>query len=125
MRYSHQRELILKEVKKRKDYPTAELICATLRAECPRLSLGTVYRDLNTLVEVGKIRRVSIPGKADRFDGQTNVHEHFYCRTCGQVTDLPISTEYLEELHKQRPDIQIEDYLVTVIGECEECAQKH
>lgn len=46
MRYSHQRELILREVLSRSDYPTAEQICTSLRAVCPRLSLGTVYRDL-------------------------------------------------------------------------------
>ena len=63
MRYSHQRELILREVLSRSDYPTAEQICTSLRAVCPRLSLGTVYRDLNTLVDIGKVRRVSIPGK--------------------------------------------------------------
>ena len=62
MRYSHQRELILREVLSRSDYPTAEQICTSLRAVCPRLSLGTVYRDLNTLVDIGKVRRVSIPG---------------------------------------------------------------
>ena len=44
MRYSHQRELILREVLSRSDYPTAEQICTSLRAVCPRLSLGTVYR---------------------------------------------------------------------------------
>ena len=69
MRYSHQRELILREVLSRSDYPTAEQICTSLRAVCPRLSLGTVYRDLNTLVDIGKVRRVSIPGEADRFEG--------------------------------------------------------
>lgn len=58
MRYSHQRELILREVLSRSDYPTAEQICTSLRAVCPRLSLGTVYRDLNTLVDIGKVRRV-------------------------------------------------------------------
>lgn len=63
MRYSHQRELILREVLSRSDYPTAEQICTSLRAVCPRLSLGTVYRDLNTLVDIGKVRRVSIPGE--------------------------------------------------------------
>ena len=63
MRYSHQRELILREVLSRSDYPTAEQICTSLRAVCPRLSLGTVYRDLNTLVDIGKVRRVSSPAK--------------------------------------------------------------
>ena len=63
MRYSHQRELILREVLSRSDYPTAEQICTSLRAVCPRLSLGTVYRDLNTLVDIGKVRRVPSPAK--------------------------------------------------------------
>ena len=73
MRYSHQRELILREVLSRSDYPTAEQICTSLRAVCPRLSLGTVYRDLNTLVDIGKVRRVSIPGEADRFEGPQEI----------------------------------------------------
>lgn len=73
MRYSHQRELILREVLSRSDYPTAEQICTSLRAVCPRLSLGTVYRDLNTLVDIGKVRRVSIPGEADRFGARRRI----------------------------------------------------
>ena len=89
MRYSHQRELILREVLSRTDHPTAEQICTSLRVDCPRLSLGTVYRDLNTLVEIGKIRRVSIPGEADRFDGETTVHQHLWCRKCHSVQSLP------------------------------------
>lgn len=73
MRYSHQRELILREVLSRSDYPTAEQICTSLRAVCPRLSLGTVYRDLNTLVDIGKVRRVSIPGEADRLRARRRI----------------------------------------------------
>ena len=83
MRYSHQRELILREVLSRSDYPTAEQICTSLRAVCPRLSLGTVYRDLNTLVDIGKVRRVSIPGEADRFEGPQEDHQQLYCRSGG------------------------------------------
>ena len=97
MRYSHQRELILREVLKRTDHPTAEQICTSLRAECPRLSLGTVYRDLNTLVEIGKIRRVSIPGEADRFDGQTECHQHLWCTKCHQVESLYIDPAKLSD----------------------------
>ena len=85
MRYSHQRELILREVLSRSDYPTAEQICTSLRAVCPRLSLGTVYRDLNTLVDIGKVRRVSIPGEADRFEGPQEDHQQLYCRSCQKV----------------------------------------
>src|SRR5699024_2407219 len=123
MRYSHQRELILKEVLSRSDPPTAEQICTSLRAVCPRLSLGTVYRDLNTLVEIGKIRRVSIPGEADRFDGELGSHQHMFCRKCRSVISLPIPADQLERLVMACPDVKIENYALTVFGLCADCAK--
>lgn len=68
MRYSKQRELVLQKVEQLCDHPTAEEIFGLAVRECPGLSLGTVYRNLNSLVDAGRVRRVSIPGKADRFD---------------------------------------------------------
>lgn len=124
MRYSHQRELILKEVLSRKDHPTAEQICTSLREVCPRLSLGTVYRDLNTLVEIGKVRRVSIPGEADRFDGELASHQHLFCRKCRKVISLPIPAEDLEKMVMSCPDIQVENYTLTVFGLCADCARQ-
>lgn len=124
MRYSHQRELILKEVLSRTDHPTAEQICTSLRAVCPRLSLGTVYRDLNTLVAIGKVRRVSIPGEADRFDGELGSHQHMFCRNCRRVISLPIDPEQLESLVMSCPGIKVENYSLTVFGLCEECSKQ-
>ena len=68
MRYSKQRELVLQKVEQLCDHPTAEEIYDEAIKECPGLSLGTVYRNLNSLVDAGRVRRVCIPGKADRFD---------------------------------------------------------
>ena len=61
MRYSKQRELVMQTVENLCDHPTAEEIYDTAAKECPGLSLGTVYRNLNSLVEAGRVRRVSIP----------------------------------------------------------------
>ena len=63
MRYSKQRELVLHTVEQLCDHPTAEEIFDKAAPECPGLSLGTVYRNLNSLVEAGMVRRVSIPGR--------------------------------------------------------------
>ena len=63
MRYSKQRELVLQKVEQLCDHPTAEEIFDLAARECPRLSLGTVYRNLNSLVDAGRVRRVSIPGQ--------------------------------------------------------------
>ena len=61
MRYSKQRELVLHTVEQLCDHPTAEEIFDKAAPECPGLSLGTVYRNLNSLVEAGMVRRVSHP----------------------------------------------------------------
>lgn len=124
MRYSHQRELILREVLARTDHPTAEQLCSSIRSECPRLSLGTVYRDLNTLVDVGKIRRISIPGEADRFDGRIDSHQYLYCRKCHQVEDLNIPEEQLKALVDSCPGVRPENYTMTVFGLCSKCVAK-
>ena len=63
MRYSKQRELVLRKVEELCDHPTAEEIFDKAAPECPGLSLGTVYRNLNSLVEAGRVRRVSIPAR--------------------------------------------------------------
>ena len=65
MRYSKQRELVLQKVEQLCNHPTAEEIFGLAVRECPGLSLGTVYRNLNSLVDAGRVRRVSIPGKAE------------------------------------------------------------
>ena len=58
MRYSKQRELVMQTVQQLCDHPTAEEIYDKAAQECPNLSLGTVYRNLNSLVEAGRVRRV-------------------------------------------------------------------
>lgn len=63
MRYSKQRELVLQKVEQLCDHPTAEEIFDLAAKECPGLSLGTVYRNLNSLVDAGRVRRVSIPAR--------------------------------------------------------------
>ena len=85
MRYSKQRELVMQTVERLCDHPTAEEIYDKAAQECPNLSLGTVYRNLNSLVEAGRVRRVSIPGKADRFDHTLPWHSHLYCTVCGST----------------------------------------
>ena len=85
MRYSKQRELVMQTVENLCDHPTAEEIYDTAAKECPGLSLGTVYRNLNSLVEAGRVRRVSIPGQADRFDHTLAWHSHLYSSACAKA----------------------------------------
>ena len=125
MRYSKQRELVMQTVQQLCDHPTAEEIYDKAAQECPNLSLGTVYRNLNSLVEAGRVRRVSIPGKADRFDHTLGDHAHAYCEVCGSVTDvLPQALPMLQEALKGGCGFQVHQMNLVLEGVCPECQKK-
>jgi Fe2+ or Zn2+ uptake regulation protein len=122
MRYSRQRELIFKKVAALSDHPTAEEIYDVASRESPGLSLGTVYRNLNVLADAGKIRRVSVPGHADRFDHTLRQHSHLYCTRCGSVTDVQLDDDALMRIIRDGA-AGAEDYSLTLFGLCPECCK--
>ena len=124
MRYSKQRELVLRTVEQLCDHPTAEEIFDKAAPECPGLSLGTVYRNLNSLVEAGMVRRVSIPGRADRFDHTLCWHSHLYCTACGGVVDADVDEKQVMRLVRRQKDVVVQDCAVVLFGLCEACAKK-
>lgn len=124
MRYSRQRELVLRQVQSRCDHPTADDIYLAIRDECPGLSLGTVYRNLNGLVEMGRMRRVSIPGMADRFDRTLPDHDHLYCTKCGNVEDVHLDKQTINATLDARKDLAIQSYSLNLYGLCSRCREK-
>ncbi len=100
-RHSEQRELIYKVLKGSKEHPSAEHIYQNLKEVAPSLSLATVYRNLNFLVEEGRITR--IPCNVNRYDANTAEHIHFFCTECDGLFDLdnltiPFDASALEAL---------------------------
>ena len=88
MNYSRQRNLILDIVKNTSCHPTAEWVYQEAKMEIPGIGLATVYRNLNTLVELGEVRRLSSGDGQDRFDGMVDEHFHMKCSCCGGLVDL-------------------------------------
>ena len=91
--------VILKKINELKAHVTADELYEAIVAEYPSISRATVYRNLNKLVEMGKIRKVSVPDGADRFDYLCCDHYHVKCRLCGQLFDVEM--DYIADL-KQR-----------------------
>ena len=62
LKYSRQREAVRHFLMTRRDHPTAETVYTCLREEFPNISLGTVYRNLTLLAELGEIQKISSDG---------------------------------------------------------------
>ena len=87
-RFSHQRERIYQAVRSSHAHPTAEAVYSQLKPEMPRLSLGTVYRNLRQMAAEGRLAEVD--GPVARFDACLTPHTHFRCTGCGAVMDLEL-----------------------------------
>jgi Fur family peroxide stress response transcriptional regulator len=107
---------------KRYDHPTAETVYTSIKDEFPNISLGTVYRNLSLLSDLGEIQKITVNGGADRFDGNPSPHYHFSCRKCGCVMDLPLTLEEdLNELAARNFSGTIESHRILFTGICPNC----
>ena len=86
-----QRELVMNAVFSLRCHATADEVYNFIKAEYPNVSKTTVYRNLNLLAEDGSIRKIQIPGEADRFDHNTYDHYHVRCLKCGKVFDVDMA----------------------------------
>lgn len=122
LKYSRQRESIKACLMARKDHPTADLLYTTIREQFPNISLGTVYRNLNLLVDLGEIRKLTCGDGTDHFDYDTSPHYHFVCRKCGKILDLPMNAaKELEAEAERHVGGRIEDHTVFFYGVCSDC----
>ena len=124
LRFSRQRERIYEYLISAKEHPSAEMIHSDLREEAPDLSLGTVYRNLKLLEDMGKVRRISISQGPDRYDAVCCDHVHFICQNCGELQDLEgiDPQQLLNDLpvdHRYQP-FHLD---LTLTGLCPRCTQ--
>ena len=93
LRHSHQRDMIYEYLLQTKEHPSADMVYEELKSKIPNLSLGTVYRNLKLLEELGMVRKVTTLNNVERYDAYCEDHVHFVCSKCGKIIDLPKLTE--------------------------------
>ena len=87
-RMTKQRKVILEELRMMEHHPTADEIYHRVREKLPKISLGTVYRNLEKLAAAGVIRKLDYAGTQMRFDGDLYAHHHIRCLACGRIDDI-------------------------------------
>ena len=125
-KYSRQREAVLAYLRSTTSHPTAEKVYLNIRREFPKVSLGTVYRNLNLLAEQGEILRLRCGDGVERFDAAVEPHHHFICRECGRVLDLAVNlAPDIDREAGEKFSGEIEGHEFYFYGKCDQCLKKN
>ncbi|HYB13158.1 MAG TPA: Fur family transcriptional regulator [Myxococcota bacterium] len=118
-----QRRAVLRALAPRGDHPSADDLFELVSRSMPGISRTTVYRVLETLVELGLASRISHPGGGARFELRRGRHHHLYCTGCGGLKDFTsheLDTMGLPSLSAHR--FKVEDWSLHVTGLCADCS---
>lgn len=121
-KYSRQREAIKEYLMQTKEHPTADAIYMSIRESQPNISLGTVYRNLNLLVETGEVLKINGMDGSDHFDYNTSRHYHFLCTRCHKILDLEMeSLDQIMDIANKDFKGKVEGHVTYFFGSCQEC----
>jgi len=122
VRSTKQRETILKVLKSTTSHPAADLIYERVRKKLPRISLGTVYRNLRLLTQEGAILQLDFAGAPSRFDANTQPHSHFICEQCGRIFDVAESVhKEIDERVARKTGFEVLNHQLEFSGLCKDC----
>ena len=123
LRMTRQRRVILEELRKVNTHPSADEVYEMVRKRLPRISLGTVYRNLDVLSETGKIKKIEPGCSLKRFDGNPAEHFHIRCIRCDRIADVPMACDFEIDLAKMTPiEYEILGHRLEFFGLCPYCS---
>jgi Fur family peroxide stress response transcriptional regulator len=121
-RFSPQRETILNIVKDHGGHLSVDDIYKQARATMPRISLGTVYRNLKTLEEMKEVTHTQGMEQATFYSIYSEPHHHFICKQCGEIRDIDAPTVNIcTGCITSKVPLKVEDVVTTLYGVCEGC----
>jgi Fur family peroxide stress response transcriptional regulator len=119
---THQRYAIYQAVVSLGDNPTPEEVFEHVRATIPSISLATVYKNIDTFVDHSMIRDITPNYGSRRIEEPSKPHDHFVCRNCRRVFDLPSHIELAPPPKTYIPSgAKFEYHLVELVGLCRQC----
>ncbi|RCW51369.1 MULTISPECIES: transcriptional repressor [unclassified Halanaerobium] len=125
-RMTKQRKAILRVLKNTESHPTADWIYEQVKKEIPNISLGTVYRNLNVLSELGKIQILDYGSTYSRYDGNPKNHYHFRCEKCGRVYDIHIDLfDDINKIVNEKTAFQVNEHRLEFTGLCPICQNEN
>lgn len=122
LRMTRQRRVILEEVRSLRSHPTAEEVYERVRTQLPRISLATIYRNLEKLSECGLLHRLELSGPRRRYDDRPGHHYHVRCLRCGGMQDVETgSLRAVESSVGRASRYKILGHRLEFVGLCPRC----
>jgi Fur family ferric uptake transcriptional regulator len=114
---------VLEVVRAREDHPTADQVYRAVKKRLPRVSLGTVYRNLAVLAGEGRIR--VLEGHPRRYEGTVREHLHVRCLGCGGVSDVAAGpVDSLIRKARSGSGYKVLGYRLELVGYCPGCLRR-
>lgn len=118
---SRQKTLIYEIVASTMSHPTADWVYEQARREMPRISLGTVYRNLKQLTAEGMLLEINTTRGASRYDANLSKHSHLRCTRCNRLEDVPQrEIDFVPRSRLRR--YQILEFRIEFLGICPACS---
>lgn len=122
-RNTKQKQIILDILENNRIHPTINEIYNMAKTKYPTIGQATVYRNLNHLVEEGKL--IKIPNNTnnlDHYDINTSIHSHLICRKCGRIIDI-FDNDYTKLFNnfETNKSIKIDKVMIILEGICSNC----
>jgi Fur family transcriptional regulator, ferric uptake regulator len=125
LRMTSQRELILQELQRSREHLSADELYERVKKKMPRISLATVYRNLEILSEAGIIGKLEISGRQKRFDYDITEHDHIYCIHCHRVDNIVLDRTLVDaESFTSRRGYHVKGFRVEFAGVCQGCQKQ-
>ncbi|MGD1822323.1 MAG: Fur family transcriptional regulator [Pleomorphochaeta sp.] len=121
-RQTIQRGLVLNAVIDLYNHPTAQEVYDYIHSSHPTVGKATVYRNLNLLVDEGKLKKIFAIDGPDHYDSTVKEHQHIECRICKKVYDvtLPINQESVISIENETGFSMIDKNII-ITGICPDC----
>ena len=120
MRYSHQRNIIYQSICAVKTHPNAHEVIKMVQPYIPKISSGTVYRNLSQLVKNKMIKEINVNG-ISHYDGNIHDHQHFNCTECKSIIDYTVDSNSLINQFKKLTTHEAKECQVIFSGICRAC----
>lgn len=120
LRITPQRVAIFEAVVELKNHPAADSIIEYIKKNHPNISVGTVYKVLDSLVENGLLTKVKSERDIMRYDAVMNHHHHLYCCENERIEDFEdpdldrMLSDYFEK--NKIKGFRIEDIKLQITG---------